>query len=128
MNAASCTLTLPSPALNRYAGEDSWACRSLHAVWQQSGVLSRASFLRGRGEGEGASCSAHYGSELLTQDLLVDNQLIVEPKAAKTLAGEHIAQLLGYLRASRMEHGLLINLGAPTFQIRKFALTQFGED
>ena len=59
-------------------------------------------------------------------DLLVDNQLIVELKAAKTLASEHVAQLLGYLRASHMEHGVLINFGAPTFQIRKFALSQSG--
>ena len=57
-------------------------------------------------------------------DLLVDTQLIVELKAAKVLAGEHVAQLLGYLRASRMEHGVLINFGARTFEIRKFVLSQ----
>ena len=28
----------------------------------------------------------------------------------------------GYLSASRVEHGVLINFGAPKFQIRKFAL------
>ncbi len=59
-------------------------------------------------------------------DLLVDNQSIVELKAAGTLADKHVAQLLGYLRASRMEHGLLINFGAPKIQIRKFALSQPG--
>jgi GxxExxY protein len=37
-------------------------------------------------------------------DMLVDNRLIVELKAAKTLADEHTAQVLGYLRASRIEH------------------------
>ena len=57
-------------------------------------------------------------------DLLVENQLIVELKAAKAIAGRHVAQLLGYMRASRREHGLLINFGAPKFQIRKFALSQ----
>jgi GxxExxY protein len=55
-------------------------------------------------------------------DLLVDNQLIIEAKACKTLTTEHEAQILGYLRASRMKHGLLINLGAPKFQIRKFVV------
>lgn len=41
----------------------------------------------------------------------------------KTLANEHLAQLLGYLRATGKEHGLLINFGAPKLQIRKFTLS-----
>lgn len=56
-------------------------------------------------------------------DLLVEGRLIVELKACKTLADEHIAQLLGYLRACRMEHGLLINFGAPRLQIKKYVLS-----
>jgi GxxExxY protein len=56
-------------------------------------------------------------------DLLVDNRLIVELKAAKALADEHVAQVLGYLRASRIEHGLLMNFGAQKFEIRKYALS-----
>jgi GxxExxY protein len=51
-------------------------------------------------------------------DLFVDNRLIVEIKAAKALADEHTAQVLGYLRASRIEHGLLLNFGAPKFEIK----------
>jgi GxxExxY protein len=54
-------------------------------------------------------------------DLLVENLLVVELKAAKTLADEHIAQLLGYLKATRLEHGLLINFGSYKFQIKKYA-------
>ena len=57
-------------------------------------------------------------------DLFVDQRLIVELKAAKSLADEHEAQMLGYLRAARIEHGLLMNFGAPKFQIRKYALSQ----
>jgi GxxExxY protein len=57
-------------------------------------------------------------------DLLVDGRLIVELKAVRAMADEHIAQLLGYLRASRQEHGLLINFGSAKFQIRKFALSE----
>jgi len=56
-------------------------------------------------------------------DLLVDNSLIVELKAAKTLADEHVAQLLGYLKSSRIEHGLLINFGSYKFEIKKYALS-----
>ena len=56
-------------------------------------------------------------------DMFVDDRLIVEIKACKALANEHIAQLLGYLRASRIEHGLLINFGAPKLQIKKYVLS-----
>jgi GxxExxY protein len=54
-------------------------------------------------------------------DLIVENQLIVELKTAKTLASEHEAQIIGYLKSARIEHGLLINFGSYKFQIRKFA-------
>jgi len=53
-------------------------------------------------------------------DLLVEGVLIVELKTAKALAPEHEAQVLGYLKASRLEHGLLINFGSYKFEIRKF--------
>jgi GxxExxY protein len=56
-------------------------------------------------------------------DLLVKNELVVELKAVKTLASEHVAQLLGYLRSSGKEHGLLVNFGAPKLEIQKFALS-----
>jgi GxxExxY protein len=54
-------------------------------------------------------------------DLLVEDVLIVELKTAKTLAVEHEAQILAYLKCAKLEHGLLINFGSPKFQIRKFA-------
>lgn len=54
-------------------------------------------------------------------DLLVENSVIVELKTARALAPEHEAQLLGYLKSARLEHGLLINFGSYKFQIRKFA-------
>lgn len=53
-------------------------------------------------------------------DLLVDDILIIELKTAKTLAPEHDAQILGYLKSARLEHGLLINFGSYKFEIRKF--------
>ena len=57
-------------------------------------------------------------------DLFIDDQLIVELKAVENINNDHVAQLLGYMRAARMEHGLLINFGAPKLQIRKFALSE----
>jgi len=55
-------------------------------------------------------------------DLFVENKLVVELKACQSIVNEHIAQMLGYLRASRMEHGLLINFGASKLQIKKYVL------
>lgn len=51
----------------------------------------------------------------------MEEELIVELKTAKTLAAEHEAQILGYLKSARLEHGLLINFGSYKFEIRKFA-------
>ena len=55
-------------------------------------------------------------------DLVVSKSLLVELKAVKRLEDEHIAQVLGYLRASRLEHALLINFGGGKYEIRKFIL------
>ncbi|HZM06732.1 MAG TPA: GxxExxY protein [Candidatus Saccharimonadales bacterium] len=57
-------------------------------------------------------------------DLLVEDGLVVEIKTAKTLAPEHEAQILGYLKSARRQHGLLINFGSYKFEIRKFTWTE----
>jgi len=57
-------------------------------------------------------------------DLFVEDVLIVELKTAKTLASEHEAQIIGYLKSARIEHGLLINFGSYKFEIRKFAWSE----
>jgi GxxExxY protein len=54
-------------------------------------------------------------------DLVVEDELIIELKTAKTIAPEHEAQVLGYLKSSKLEHGLLINFGSYKFEIRKYA-------
>jgi GxxExxY protein len=53
-------------------------------------------------------------------DLVVEGLLIIELKVAKTLAPEHEAQILGYLKSARLVHGLLINFGSYKFEIRKY--------
>lgn len=55
-------------------------------------------------------------------DLLINDWLIIELKAAKTIAPEHVAQILGYLKSARLRHGLLINFGSFKFEIKKYAL------
>ena len=55
-------------------------------------------------------------------DLFVENCLILELKACKALAPEHIAQVLGYLRASGQRDAMLINFGSARLEIKKFVL------
>jgi GxxExxY protein len=61
-------------------------------------------------------------------DLLIENHLIIELKACKSLVDEHVAQVLGYMRSARLEHGMLINFGAPKLQVKKYILndSEFG--
>jgi len=56
-------------------------------------------------------------------DLFIENELIIELKACKSVANEHYAQLLHYLKGSRTEHGLLINFGSYKFHIKKLVKT-----
>lgn len=44
-------------------------------------------------------------------DLLINQQVIIELKATRSLAPEHEAQLLNYLKATPIEVGLLVNFG-----------------
>jgi GxxExxY protein len=53
---------------------------------------------------------------LLRTDILVERILICEIKSCGTLVDAHTAQLLGYLRATGLQHGLLINFGGPNLK------------
>ena len=50
---------------------------------------------------------------------MVERALVVEINAARNVADENIAQILGYLRSTGKETGLLVNFGAPRFFIKK---------
>jgi GxxExxY protein len=56
-------------------------------------------------------------------DLFIEGTLIAELKACRALVNEHTAQILGYLRSSQREHGLLMNFGSYKFQIRKYVMS-----
>ena len=53
-------------------------------------------------------------------DLWIEAQLIIEIKAAVALAPEHEMQLVHYLAATGIDHGLLINFGERVQIKRKF--------
>ena len=44
-------------------------------------------------------------------DIVVDDKIIIELKAAESVVGEHEFQLINYLKATEMEVGLLLNFG-----------------
>ena len=55
-----------------------------------------------------------YEDEIIGEyfaDILVDNKVIIEIKAAKSIAIEYEAQLLNYLNAIKIEVGILFNFG-----------------
>ncbi len=50
-------------------------------------------------------------------DLIVNDLIILELKAAEHIRNEHVAQITNYLKATRKEVGLLLNFGAkPEFK------------
>tara|TARA_R110002072_G_scaffold82401_5_gene187824 strand:+ start:56 stop:253 length:198 start_codon:yes stop_codon:yes gene_type:complete len=52
-------------------------------------------------------------------DIIVDDRVILELKAAVSICEEHEAQLLNYLRATDIEVGLLLNFGKKPKHKRK---------
>lgn len=52
-------------------------------------------------------------------DLVVEEKVIVELKAASDISTSFEAQLLNYLRATGIRVGLLLNFGAKSLQIRR---------
>jgi len=61
-----------------------------------------------------APITVHFRGQIVGDfraDLLVDNAVIVELKAAKAMESAYEAQLLNYLRATDIEVGMLINFG-----------------
>lgn len=52
-------------------------------------------------------------------DIVVDNKIIVEMKAVKSLAVAHEVQLVNYLAATEIPIGLLVNFGESKVEIRR---------
>jgi len=56
-------------------------------------------------------------------DLIVDGSVVIELKAVAGLERAHRAQCLNYLRATRMETGLVINFGRPRVEVQRVLST-----
>lgn len=53
-------------------------------------------------------------------DLIVEDKVIVELKAAETIGEAHLAQLTNYLRATKCEVGLIFNFGPKAGYERRY--------
>lgn len=57
----------------------------------------------------------HIGEHRL--DFLVANRVVIELKAVQSEpAAQHVAQVISYLRATRLDLGLVVNFGLPTIK------------
>lgn len=52
-------------------------------------------------------------------DLIVDQKIIIEVKTTDKIIGEHKAQIINYLSASRLPVGLIINFGQAKVEIAR---------
>jgi GxxExxY protein len=77
---------------------------------------------------QGISCRKQYPIKVFYNevivgeyyaDIIVEDVLIIELKAAESLAIEHEYQLINYLKATEIEVGLLLNFGKEPKFIRK---------
>ena len=65
-----------------------------------------------------------YGDALVgdyVADFLVEDLVLVELKAVKSLGDAHGAQCMNYLRATGLMVALLINFGNPKVEVKRFA-------
>ena len=63
-----------------------------------------------------------YSGEVVGEyfaDLVVENEVLVELKAVKTLDNAHFSQCMNYLKSTGMKICLLINFGSSKVEIRR---------
>jgi GxxExxY protein len=55
-------------------------------------------------------------------DLLIENSVLIELKAVRSLDDVHMAQCLNYLRATNLKICLLINFGKPKVELKRIII------
>ncbi len=55
-------------------------------------------------------------------DFIVEEKVLIELKAVTKMEDVHLAQALNYLKAYRLEVGLLINFGAKSLELKRLIL------
>jgi GxxExxY protein len=56
-------------------------------------------------------------------DFVVEQKVLVELKALKEIEDVHLAQVLNYLRAYKLEVGLLLNFGSKSLTFKRLVLS-----
>ncbi len=67
----------------------------------------------------------HYRGKqigLYIADVVVENAVITELKVTQAIMPAHVAQVLNYLKTSRLPVGLLLNFGKPRLELRRVIL------
>ena len=59
-------------------------------------------------------------------DMIVEGKIVVEVKTGRLIDPAHVAQLRNYLRASKLQVGLLLNFG-PSAELKRLIATADGE-
>lgn len=100
-------------------------CGFLEAVYQE--CLEKELHYRGIPFVGQPELQLSYKNETLQQkykpDIICYGKIIVELKAVKQTAPEHEAQVINYLKATKMKLGLLVNFGTyPKVDIKRLAL------
>ena|SRR3989304_1988951 len=80
---------------------------------------------RGHGVRQQVPIQVYYEDKAVGEyfaDMLIDDKVILELKTAESIAKEHEAQLINYLKATKVEIGLLLNFGKePHFKRKIFS-------
>ena len=66
--------------------------------------------------------NVHYNNVIVGEfraDIIVEDSVILELKAIQKLSTIHEAQLVNYLTATNIEHGLLINFGSEKLELKR---------
>lgn len=66
--------------------------------------------------------TVHYNNHIVGEfraDIIVENSVIIELKSVQHLTTAHEVQLVNYLTATDIEHGVLINFGSEKIEIKR---------
>lgn len=99
--------------------------KKLYAGFLES-VYRNALLIELRGNGlkidKEVPINVHYNNVIVGEfraDIIVEDLVILELKAIQKLSTIHEAQLVNYLTATNIEHGLLINFGSEKLEVKR---------